>query len=188
MRLWKKLISILSPIALAACVQAPAAGAFAVRAAAIEYGQLNAQIDWQPSAVLLDALDHGIALDFAITLKAQAPALLGWQRTLAQTSWHRELRYFPLTRQYQLRDPDGAETRSYAARASLIAAIADLRLDLPASWSVPAMQGGTAQRYSLRIELERDNLPGALRLPALIDASWRLSTGSYTWPVPPTAG
>ena len=87
-----------------------------------------------------------------------------------------------------MRDPDGAETRSYAARASLIAAIADLRLDLPESWSAPAMQDGAAQRYSLRIELERDNLPGALRLPALIDASWRLSTGSYTWPVPPTAG
>ena len=107
---------------------------------------------------------------------------------MAQVRWHRELRYFPLTRQYQLRDPDGAETRSYAARASLIAAITDLRLDLPVNWSAPALQGGTAQRYSLRIELERDNLPGALRLPALIDASWRLSTGSYTWLVPPTAG
>ena len=78
MQLWKKLISILSPIALAACIQAPAAGAFAVRAAAIEHGQLNAQVDWQPSAILLDALDHGIALDFAITLKAQTPVLLGW--------------------------------------------------------------------------------------------------------------
>jgi hypothetical protein len=168
-------------LALVACARPAAAPPFVVRGAAVEHGLLTAQLDWQPSAVLLDALDHGIPLDFEITLKARAPNDFGWQRTLAQIHWHRQLRYFPLTRQYQLRDldptPAGAtETRSYAARASLIAAIADLRLELPAMFPVTS-----AQQYALRIELERDNLPGALRLPALFDPDWRLSSGNYVW-------
>ncbi|HZT56863.1 MAG TPA: hypothetical protein VFA35_11595, partial [Burkholderiaceae bacterium] len=58
----------------------------------------------------------------------------------------------------------------------VIAALADLRLPLD-----PALAAAAAQRYVLRIELERDVLPGALRLPALIDADWRLSTGDYAW-------
>jgi len=183
MQLWKKATNILLSAALAACARAPQATTFTVRTAAVERGMLTTQVDWQPSGVLLDALDHGIALDFEITLKAQIRGFANWNRTLAQTHWHRELRYFPLTRQYQVRDAAHAETRSYAARASLIAAITDLRLELPADWP-----GAAAQRYALRIDLERDNLPGALRLPALIDVDWRLSTGTYTWPVPPNAG
>jgi Domain of unknown function (DUF4390) len=188
MRSWKNILSGLMLLLLAACAPPQDTATFAVRTASIDHAVLAAQLDWQPNEVLLDALDHGIALDFSITLKAQAPTVFGWQRTLAQTHWHRELRYFLLTRQYQLRDLDqlpgaGVQTRSYPARASLIAAITDLRLSLPAAWPVDGVQ-----RYSLRIDLERDNLPGALRLPALIDADWRLSTGSYTWQVPPNAG
>ncbi len=183
MRFWKKFISTLFPIAIAAmsaaCARPGDGVRFSVREAAIAGGALTAQLNWQPSDALLDGLDHGIPLVFDITLAAQAPGGFGWQTDLARQRWRRELRYFPLTRQYQLRDPDGARgapTRSYAVRALVIAAITDLRLPLD-----PALGTAPAQRYVLRIDLERDALPGALRLPALIDADWRLSTGSYAW-------
>jgi len=141
---------------------------------------------------MLDALDHGIALDFEVTLEAEGAPWLGWRSHVGHATFRRELRYFPLTRQYQMRDPknDGArpgETRNYAARASLIAAISDLRLDLPPDWIV-ADKSSLVERYTLRVDLQRDNLPGALRLPALIDADWRLSTGIYAWPATPNAG
>ena len=102
------------------------------------------------------------------------------------------LRYFPLTRQYQLRDPGDdpsrdTETRNYPARALLIAALSDLRLGLPADWPAHTSSAGV-QSYTLRIDLQRDNLPGALRLPALIDPDWRLSTGNFTWAATPNAG
>jgi hypothetical protein len=183
MRSWKKFISILFPIAVAAmsaaCARSGENARFSVRAAAIVGGTLSAQLDWQPSEILLDGLDHGIPLVFDITLSAQASAKFGWEANLAEQRWRRELRYFPLTRQYQLRDPDGprgVQTRSYAVRALIIAALTDLRLPLD-----PAISAAPARRYVLRIDLERDALPGALRLPALIDADWNLSTGNYTW-------
>lgn len=184
MRYWKKFISTLFPIALAAmagaCARTGDNARFAVREAAVGGGALTAQLDWQPNETLLDGLDHGIPLVFQITLSAQVAGPLGWKTNIAEQRWRRELRYFPLTRQYQLRDPDLAQdsvqTRSYSVRQLVIAAIADLRLPLD-----PAMSAAAAQRYVLRIDLERDALPGALRLPAMIDADWRLSTGNYAW-------
>jgi len=184
MRYSRKLINILFLIATAAlaaaCARSDDGARFGVREAAVAGSTLSAQLDWQPSETLLDGLDHGIPLVFDISLSAQARGRLGLQANLAEQRWRRELRYFPLTRQYQLRDPDvarsGTQARSYAVRALVIAALADLRLPLD-----PALTAASAQRYVLRIELERDALPGALRLPALIDADWRLSTGDYAW-------
>jgi hypothetical protein len=132
---------------------------------------------------VLDALDHGIALDFALTLQAQTPAWLGRHHTLLHSERHLQLRYFPLSRQYQLRDLDLGDTRSYPSRTMLIAAFEDLRLQLPPEWNATAGNSIGAQRYELHIELQRDNLPGAMRLPALLLSDWRLSTGDYTWPV-----
>ena len=196
MRFSKKAIStlLLAAFATAACGcgrQAQPA-AFAIRSAVVEHGSVSAQLDWHPSALMLDALDHGIALDFEVRIEAQGPSRLGWRADLGNAHWRRELRYFPLTRQYQMRDPDqdsahDEDTRNYPARALLVAAISDLRLDLPANW-LPATKVGTVDRYTLRIDLQRDNLPGALRLPALIDADWRLSTGKYIWPAALSAG
>ena len=173
------------------CTRQAPPGAFAIRSAAVERGSVSAQLDWRPSALMLDALDHGIALDFEVVLEANGAARF-WPGPLARVAWHRELRYFPLTRQYQLRDPDqdaahDTESRNYPARALLIAAMSDLRLGLPADWPA-GVNPGAVQSYTLRIDLQRDNLPGALRLPALIDADWRLSTGNYTWVVTPNAG
>jgi len=189
MRFWKKFLSTLFPVVLAtaAACSRPAEGArFSVREASVGGGTLTAQLDWQPSDALLDGLDHGIPLVFDISLSAQAPGKLGWATNLAEQRWRRELRYSPLTRQYQLRDPDGlrgAQTRSYAVRALVIAAVTDLRLPLD-----PAIGAAPAQRYVLRIDLERNALPGALRLPALINADWRLSTGNYAWQAGSGAG
>ena len=177
MQLWIKLISIFFCLALAACANAPEP-ALAVRSAGIGGGVLNAHLQWRPDASVLAALDNGIALDFTVTLRAQSAGVLGWHRTLAMWQRHLELRYYPLSRQYQLRDLDRGETRSYAARALLVAALEDLRLPMP---DVSA-QG--AQRFVFDIALDRNALPGALRLPALLRPAWQLSSGDYAWPAP----
>ena len=174
--MWTKIINILCCIVLAACAgQAPP---LIVRAASVDNGVLNARLQWHPDASVLATLDHGIALDFIVTLRAQGAAVLGWHSTLATERRHLELRYYPLSRQYQWRDLDRGETRSYAARALLIAALEDLRLP------VPDLRTPRVQRFVLDIALDRNALPGALRLPALLRPAWRLSSGDYAWPAP----
>ena len=169
--------TIVAVAMLTACANAPEP-ALAVRSAGIGGGVLNARLQWHPDASVLAALDNGIALDFTVTLRAQGAAVLGWHRTLATWQRHLELRYYPLSRQYQWRDLDRGETRSYAARALLVAALEDLRLPMP-DVSAPG-----AQRFVFDIALDRNALPGALRLPALLRPAWQLSSGDYAWPAP----
>lgn len=147
-----------------------------MRSAAIEAGALAARLEWRPDARVLEALDNGIALQFDIGLEAQGRASWTGRSTLAAQTRHLQLRYFPLSRQYQLRDLDLNQARSYSSRALALAALEDLRLPLP-DWKVAA-----AERYRLQIVLDRDTLPGALRLPALLQPAWRLCKGEYAWP------
>jgi len=172
MQLWKSVIS-LACLSLAACAATP--HAFVVDAATVDAGALNARLHWRPDARVLEALDNGIALEFAVIVEAQAPAKLGWRSTLAQQTRRLQLRYFPLSRQYQLRDMDRDQARSYASRALALAALEDLRLPLP-GWNPVA-----AERYRLQIALDREALPGALRLPALILPAWRSCDGEFAW-------
>jgi hypothetical protein len=175
MQLWKSIVSVLALVALTACGGGNNGAQLRINAASITPGVLTAHLDWQPSEAVLDALDHGIALDFVFDLRAYAPGRFGWNGTVAHAQRHVELRYFPLSRRYQLSDLDRGETRSYAARALLIAALEDLRLGLPDSFA------GGARNFTLSVDLDRDRLPGALRLPVLLRADWRLFTGDYSW-------
>jgi len=178
MHCWKSIVSACACILLAACAAAGDAAQLRVRSANVNQGVLTARLQWQPSDAVLDALDHGIVLDFIVDLRAYGPTRLGWRTTLARAERHIELRYFPLSRRYQLRDLDRGDTRSYAARSLLLAALEDLRLELPDAW-----QRSAAREFVLRIDLDRDRLPGALRLPALLRPDWRLSSGDYQWQI-----
>ena len=177
MRLWKSALSILCLILLAGCARAP--GALTVRSASVDSGLLSAHVDWRPDANVLAALDHGIALDFLVQVRAEGDARFGVLRpTLASSERHVELRYYPLSRQYQWHDLDRGETRSYAARALLLAALEDLRLPLA------GFEAHGARRFTLAIALDRSTLPGALRVPALLDPQWHISSGEYAWSAP----
>jgi hypothetical protein len=180
MRYWKKIASALAAAALVACSDGGEGAPLRITSATVAQGVLTARLQWRPGQAVLDALDNGIVLDFVLDLRAYGPARFGWRDTLARAERHIELRYFPLSRRYQLRDLDRGETRSYAARSLLMAALEDLRLELPDGWS------RAAGDYALSIRLDRDRLPGALRLPASLRSEWRLSSGDYSWQTTPT--
>jgi hypothetical protein len=166
MRSLKKLISLFFCIALAGCARAP--GAFVVQAAALQGDTLIVRSRWQPDTPVLDALDHGIGLPFVVSLRARGSGM-----PVARIQRHVQLRYFPLSRQYQLRDAEDGTVRNYAARGQAIAAMENLRLT--------GFERAGAEQFQVRIRLDRDALPGALRLPALLHAAWRMDSGDYAW-------
>jgi len=177
MRCWKKILSAPALAALVACAGPAGTAPLRIDSANVAQGVLTTRLQWHPGDAVLDALDHGIVLDFVLDLRAYGPARLGWRSTLARSERHVQLRYFPLSRRYQLRDLDRGDMRTFGARSLLVAAVEDLRLTLPGSWNPDG-----AASYALSIELDRDRLPGALRLPALLRAEWHLSSGDYSWP------
>lgn len=173
------LIPLLLCVLLAGCgaltQQAP--GSLVVRSARINANAgsalLELGLDCRLSGPMQDALDHGIALTLVIDLRAGQ-----WPRTLASTTRRVELRYFPLSRRYQLHELEVDDVRSFAAPAYLIAALGSLRLGLPGGFAdLP-----TATPLHVSAHLDPAALPGALRLPALFEPAWRLAAADSTWP------
>jgi hypothetical protein len=135
--------------------------------------QLELGLDCRLSGPMQDAFDHGIPITFSIDVRA------GSWGSAARATPRVELRYFPLSRRYQLRSGSTDDVRNFATQAWLVAALGSLRLSLPPAFAhLPA---GTQLR--VRAAIDATALPGALRLPALFEPAWQLSSADSTWPV-----
>ncbi len=178
-RLCRLACAALLPPLLAACAllaeQTP--GTLAVRDARVEVlagdAQLDLDLDCRLSGPMQDALEHGIPITLQIEVRAGS-----WPRRLAQAAPRIELRYFPLSRRYQLREVGNGEVRSFITSAHLLAALASLRLSLPPAFA--ALPERTPLHVSAAIDPAA--LPGALRLPALFEPAWQLAAAETTWP------
>lgn len=176
MRSWKSLASAAAlALLLTGCalVYEQAPGELVVRGArfvpAVEGTILELALDCRLSGPMSDALDRGIPLTFKVEVQVDASPIL---RRL-------ELRYFPLSRRYLLRDPDsGRVLRSYAASAALLDGMRGLQLPLGTDSARL-----TGRQASVRVGLERSALPGPLRLPALFEPAWHLRSAEYAWPI-----
>lgn len=131
--------------------------------------RLELALDCTLSGPMQDALDHGIPLVFQIDVRGS-----GGLRAQPRV----ELRYFPLSRRYQLSINGSEDERGFATRGYLLAALASLRLDLPRDFAHLSADA------PLRVgaALDPAALPGALRLPALFEPAWRLAATETTWP------
>jgi hypothetical protein len=138
--------------------------------------RLEVNLDCRLNGPISDALEHGIPIALDVRLEAHGP------RGKLQDRRQVELRYFPLTRRYQLRDGGSGELRSFPASGYLNDALAALHLPLPEAFA--RLEPGT--RLRLEIGLDHTALPGALRLPATLEPAWRLIAPEYAWTV--TAG
>lgn len=90
-----------------------------------------------------------------------------------RSSHRRELRFLPLSRQYQLREPATGYSRSYASRSAALAALE--------YWPLPVATTGDGP-VRARVYLDRGRLPSPLALSALFDRDWHLDSGVVTWP------
>jgi hypothetical protein len=176
MRSWTSLASAGAlALLLAGCalVHEQAPGELVVRGArfipAVDGTTLELALDCRLSGPMSDALDRGIPLTFKVDVHVDATPI---RRRI-------ELRYFPLSRRYLLRDPDsGRVLRSYAASAALLDGLRVLHL--PLDGDSPRQAAGRAR---VQVGLERSALPGPLRLPALFEPAWHLRSAEYAWPI-----
>lgn len=180
MRFWKKLASVLCLAGLlAGCglLRDQTPGKLLVRDAELvavaEGPRLELDLDCQLNGPISDALEHGIPITLEVRL--QASGVQGVVHDHRQV----ELRYFPLTRRYQLRDTRTGDLRSFAAFGYLTDALAALHLPLSTQFS--NLPSGT--RLKLEVGLDHAALPGALRLPAMLEPAWRLIAPEYVWTV-----
>lgn len=135
--------------------------------------QLDLDLDCRLSGPMQDALEHGIPITLQIDVRAGR-----WPNRIALAAPRIELRYFPLSRRYQLREVGSGEMRSFVTSAHLLAALGSLRLTLPSAFAT--LPAATPLHVSAAIDPAA--LPGALRLPALFEPAWQLAATETTWP------
>jgi hypothetical protein len=183
MRYWKKFASALCVAGLLSGCEAlreQTPGTLVVREARLvhvaEGPRLEVALDCRLNGPISDALEHGIPITLDLRLRTLGKSVdLHDRRQI-------ELRYFPLTRRYQLRDSGTGDIRSFSASGYLIDALSGLHLPLPIVFA--GLSPGT--RLQLDVGLDHAALPGALRLPAVLEPAWRLVAPEYAWTV--TAG
>lgn len=131
---------------------------------------LDISLDCHLGPKLRDALDHGTTLTLALRLRSNDGHVDILRRV--------EMRYFPLSRRYVLRDRERSDVlRSAVAPAYLVDALAALRL--PLDRELDSVKPG--RQWRVDVELDHQALPGALRLPALLSRDWRLRAEDHRW-------
>lgn len=173
------MLVLVAALALAGCdwMRQQAPGSLGVRNAQLvalgDGARLDLALDCRLSGPMQDAIDHGIPLTLIVDVRAGR-----WPHAL-QSRQKVELRYFPLSRRYQLRQGEGDDVRSFPTRNWLVDSLGSLRLRLPA----PFAQLPRGSSVQVRAGIDAAALPGALRLPALFEPAWRLASADTTWPV-----
>jgi hypothetical protein len=152
---------------LAACGARPELAITSARIAGGDNPALEAGLELALGPTLGEALARGIPLTLVFELEAEDHDAL--ERRLM-------LRYLPLAERWQLVDLDTGSARSFARRTQLLAALDSVRLPLDPEW---VERGGP--RYALSVRLDRDALPGTLRLSARVAPAWRLASEEYRW-------
>lgn len=158
-----RLLTAWALLGLGACAAQPEPARLDVAAATIVSRSAGSELDiavvFRPSATQLDALEHGVPLGLRLTASGDGGAVPVTDKLA--------LRYFPLSRRYQLHSELGGD-HSFALRGYLLDALEHLSVPLPHD---PC---AAARRCRLSVDFDYSGLPGALRLPALIKPAWRV--------------
>lgn len=126
----------------------------------VERGAHGVQVllRFHPDRRVVQALEAQIALPFRVEWYAADGRRLG-QRVVV-------LKHLPLLDRYLVQD--GERERRFRLRGEALTAFESLALVAPEPIE------------AVRVRIDLDRLPPALRLPAALDAAWRLDTGRHS--------
>lgn len=131
------------------------------------------------------ALLHGIAIEYDVTIALKDPSRWFWEQTLATKHMRIKLAYDSLKQTYLL-------SNITLGRLNTDKDLKRALMTLGAIQSLPIIPTEKLQTHhtyqlSIRVTLERESLPNALRLSSLIDPAWRsdMDWQTQTWTYQP---
>jgi len=166
-------------------VQAAKADGINVRSVdveAVEEGYLlNADFDLELTPKLLDAVSHGVSLDFVLAFDLWRSRAWWFDETLIHFQEHRRLSFVPVTRMYRLNIGTSYET--FTNLKDALKALAHVHA-VTAAEKQALMKG---QRYeaSLSLGLDTSLLPKPLQIESLSTGDWQLSSPVHRFTVNP---
>lgn len=140
---------------------------------------LDADIRYELSDVVLEALHKGVALTLKHTVAVMQPRPLLWDQPIVKQRYSHQLRYQALTNQYRLTIGDSALIQNFPTLESALAEIGALR-----NVAVPLFDRALREQeeyVGVRAWLDIESLPVPMRLRAYIWPKWRHNSGWYRW-------
>jgi len=142
--------------------------------------QLNADINYELSDEVLEALNNGIKLSMQVTVKVEQPRAFLWSELIVEKSLQYRLKYHALTGQYIVESGNDNQ-RSYLSLDSALRALGQIRaLPLLDKKTLPDPQGVLVR---IKSELDTDALPAPLRPVTWLSSQWKLSSEWFTCPL-----
>lgn len=142
---------------------------------------LNAQIEYDFSKKMLEALKNGIPITVQLDIEVSRHRDYLWDEKVATLEQRYQLQYHALTKQYLLKNLNSASQHSLSSLKSALAALGNIT-DLPL---LDRKLLDDHEQYSARMQasLDVEALPVPLRLLAYFTSGWRLSSEWYEWPL-----
>jgi hypothetical protein len=140
---------------------------------------------------LEDVVAHGIPLYFELEVLLERPRKYWSDEHIATRNLTYRLSYHSLTRQYRLAQVSQVSTGGlYQNFSSLADALRVMsRINALPIVERRAIRPGTTYLASMRLSLDRSQLPKPFQLDAMTDADWHVTSKTLQWqfiaPVPP---
>lgn len=144
---------------------------------------LNADIDIQLNPRLIDAVDHGLSLYFALDLVLERTRNYWFDRVVVDRSREYRLSYHALTRSYRL--SIGSIHQSFDSLESAVRTMERVR-----NWQFDSrtkLKEGRSHIAAVRFRLDTSQLPKPFQVTAIGSRDWNLSTDWVRWTFLPGA-
>jgi len=143
--------------------------------------QLNADIRYELSEEVLEALNNGVAITMQLTINIKRPRAYLWDKSIATLLQRYALKYHALSGQYIVQFLSSGKQRSYLSLASALRALGRVR-ELPIL-NQTVIQVPPNAVVHLRSELDTNALPAPLRPVAWLSREWKLRSEWFTCPL-----
>lgn len=136
--------------------------------------RLDADIDYALPDVVLNALNNGVVLTFAVDIEVYRDREYLWNKVVAALEQRYEIQYHALTDQYLLHNVNSGSHLSYDSLGNALLSLGTLR-------QLPVIDTALLEddvNYQLRISARLDfgKLPVPLQLKAYVTPEWRLGS------------
>jgi Domain of unknown function (DUF4390) len=137
------------------------------------------QIDLPPA--LVDAVDHGVTLNFEVVFTLVRPRTFWFDATVVERRELRQIAFSNLTRYYRVTLGTASETAERLEDA--LATLSTVRI--PRVFPASALEPGKRYRAQLRVSLDWSHLPKPLQVSAITSRAWRVAPGELEWEFSP---
>lgn len=144
---------------------------------------LDAKLNYKFTEVIIEALQNGVSLTLRLTIMVERERGYWWDERIATLKQGYELKYYALSRQYELKDLNSDKQETFSHLNDVLSRLNKLK-DFPLIDKHLIENDGTYRVY-LQTHLDIESLPVPLRPIAYLSSQWRLSSEWYLCPLQP---